>query len=100
MKRKVYLCVNNFNLHTTKDYKYEKLIGLWASETHFLIIRNNLIEYCIKGKSTEIIEYPRVRHNLDSISISDTISIYMLTDSEDEIHFKIGDQVVKMNRMN
>lgn len=82
-----------------KEFKYEEIIGLWASETHFLIIRNSLIEYCIKNEQPEITEYPRVRCNLENISLSDSISIHGFTSYKDEIYFEICSHIVKMNRM-
>lgn len=82
-----------------KEFEYEEIIGLWVSETHFLIIRSNLIEFCVKNEQPELIEYPRVRKYLENISISDSISIYGFTNNKDEIYFEINGRIIKMDRM-
>lgn len=82
-----------------KKVKLEEIIGLWASETHYLIIRENLIEYCVKHESPILIEYPRMRYYANSVSISDSCSICGITNDDDMI-FEIDGQIINMNRIN
>lgn len=78
---------------------FEDIIGLWASETHFLIIRGNLIEFCLKNQSPIFSEYPRIRYNSEKISISDSVSIYQLTNNDDDMYFDVRGVIIQMNRM-
>lgn len=82
-----------------KEIKIKEILGLWASETHYLIIRENIVEYCVKNENPDIREYPNFKCYPDKISISDSISIQEFTYNSDDVYFEIKGRILQMHRM-